>query len=404
MRIPSRTDKKTMQRKRMRGRSLSTGTPPLRPFASIEKERTRTCCLRSPSMMATLFSSSTSLRIIIGTLFIFVSLVLVSRHSSSFLRTWKSNNTTRNQTRITQTPLCLYPIVALITLDPAHCQGASVLYGSILRTVIAEKLTHRSVCLNFMYVNASISVQTMLRWEEQDSPSANLIECHGLMNEQMKKIVPISWYPIPKLIPPRWSTPMLQRWAISMSQIHIWAFDRFERIFILDVDVVVLRELTKIVDETPLIYDIAAGINGWLGCYDRSQLNGGVLLIKGSRYLHTVALQLLEDPKASCESHRWVLAHQELLNCLCGFSEIRSQRPEFKCLLLPIYNHVFTRSYNCTDIRVRPLRLIHFAGDKKPWQVQTNQTTERDQLFWWCLRDAMSKTIDDLMRCEPFSL
>ena len=255
-----------------------------------------------------------------------------------------------------------------------------------------------------MYVNASISVQTMHRWEERVNPFTTLTGCQELMNKEMEEIVPITWYAISKLFLPHWSNQGAARWAIAMNKIHVWAFDRFERIFILNVDVLVLHELTKIIDETPSIYDIAAGIDGWLGCNDRSRLNGGALLIKGSRYLHSVALQLLEDPKASCESHRWALAEQELLNCLCGFLGGHPLRPEFRCLLLSVHNHVFPRGYNCPDAQVRPLRLIHFAGDKKPWHVEANLTKERDQLFWWCLRDAMSKTITDLMRCEPFSL
>ena len=109
-----------------------------------------------------------------------------------------------------------------------------------------------------------------------------------------------------------------------MNQVQIWAFDRFERIFILDVDILVLRELTKIIDETPLIYDIVGGTSGRSGCNGRSQLNGGTVLIKGSRYLHSVALQMLDDPKASCQSHRWASAEQELLNCLCGIHTVDS--------------------------------------------------------------------------------
>ena len=324
--------------------------------------------------------------------------------SHSPILNWKPTNASLNQTQTTEKPHCIHPIVALVTPDASHCEGASVLYGSIIRTVIAERLPHRSVCVNFMYIDASISLETMFRWEEQVNPFTNFTGCRELMNEQMKVVVPISWYAIAKLIPPHWSNQGAERWSTAMNKIHVWAFDRFERFFVLDVDILVLRELTKIIDETPLIYDIAAGIDGWSGCNDRSRLNGGALLIKGSRYLHSVALQMLDDPKASCESQGWALAEQELLNCLCGFLGEHPQRPEFKCALLPMYDHVFPRGYNCLDARVRPLRLIHFAGDTKPWHVQTNQTKERDLLFWWCLKDAMLKTVVDLMRCEPFSL
>jgi hypothetical protein len=244
----------------------------------------------------------------------------------------------------------------------------------------------------------------MYRREDKVNPSANITGCRQLINEEMNAFVPVASFAIQKLILSERAAPYEARWIVPMNKIYLWTFDRFEQIFVLDVDILVLRELTKIIDETTLIYDIAGGINGWNNCNHRSGINGGTLFIKGSRYLHSVALQMIDDRKQSCQSQRWLFAHQERLNCLCGFLGEHPQRPEFKCLLLPMYDHVFPRGYNCLDARVRPLRMIHLARDTKPWQVQPNQRKEREQLFWWCIKKAMSKTVTDLMRYEPFSL
>jgi lipopolysaccharide biosynthesis glycosyltransferase len=311
---------------------------------------------------------------------------------------------------------CIYPVVALITPELHNCQGALVLYGSIVRTVIAEKLVHKSICVNFMYINTSMSLTTMKRWERKQNPYANTTECSKLVNEKLNDLVPVNWYAVCKLNPPAWSVPAFSHWFIALNKIHLWAFHLFERVFILDVDIIVLRELTKIMDEIPMTYDITGGIDGWYGCDDRSRINGGAILIKGSAYLHSAALQMLQHKNASCVSQRWNESEQELLNCLCGFVGGHPQRPEFQCHLLPMYDHIFPKNYKCLDARTRPLRMIHFAGPEKPWNTLAYNTTDKDKLFWWCIKDVMSSsplikstnnresTINALIGCKPFSL
>ena len=174
----------------------------------------------------------------------------------------------------------------------------------------------------------------MYRWEEKVNPYSNLSGCRELINPKMNAFVPVFWYPIAKLILPPWAKPDRIEWIAAMKKLHVWAFDRFERTFYLDLDIVVLRELTKIFDETPLIYDIVGGMDGWFGCHDRYTINGGAILIKGTRYFHHIAMRMVEDRNTTCGSRRWQLTDQELLNCSCGFGGSRPHRPEFRCSLL----------------------------------------------------------------------
>lgn len=299
---------------------------------------------------------------------------------------------------------CLYPISTLVTPSDSYCDGASGLYGSIVRTVIGETVSPGSVCVHFMYVDQNISVEEMYRWEEKVNPYSNINGCRELINEKMNALVPVSWYPIPTLILPPWAKPDRSEWIAAINKIHVWAFDRFERTFFLDLDIVVLRQLTKIFDETPLIYDIVGGMDGWLGCNDRYSINGGAILIKGTRYFHHIAMQMIEDRNTTCSSRRWAQGDQELLNCICGLQGSRRHRPEFQCSLLPVYNHIIPSGYKCHDATARPWRLVHFVGVSKPWERDVDRTKGPERAFWWCIKDAMSKTIDDLMRCEPFSL
>lgn len=299
----------------------------------------------------------------------------------------------KNQTYVTGRPLenqCKYPIVALITDDVYHCWGALVLYGSVVRSVITEQVPPTSVCMNFMYINESMSLITMKKWGKKANPFHHNVHCRNLLNFELNSIVPLNWYPISKLTLPQWMALDVARWSTVMNKINLWAFDIFDRIFILDIDIVILREVTKIMDETPMIYDIAGGIDGWYGCDDRSKLNGGVVLIKGGAYVHAVALQMLNDKKSSCLSGRWGEGEQELLNCICGFMGRYPQRPEFRCQLLPVFDHAFPRSYKCPDAAARPLRMVHFAGGDKPWHKVANETKEPDRLYWWCIKEAMS--------------
>ena len=255
-----------------------------------------------------------------------------------------------------------------------------------------------------MYVDQNISIQQMYRWQSKVNPYSNINGCRELINEKMNALVPVSWYPIPKLIPPPWSKLYRTEWIAAISKIHVWAFDRFERTFFLDLDIVVLREVTKIFDETPLIYDIVGGMDGWLGCHDRYSINGGAILIKGTRYFHHIAIQMVEDRNTTCSSRHWAEGDQELLNCICGLVGSRTHRPELRCSLLPVYNHIAPYGYKCHDAKARPFRLVHFIGVPKPWERNVDRTKGPERAFWWCIKDAMSKTIDDLMRCEPFSL
>ena len=104
----------------------------------------------------------------------------------------------------------------------------------------------------------------MYRGEEKVNPSANITGRRQWINEEMNAFVPVSWFAIQKLILFKRAAPYEASRSIAMNQVHI-----------LDVDILVLRELTKIIDEMPLMYDIAGGINACHGCSGRARMNGG---------------------------------------------------------------------------------------------------------------------------------
>lgn len=367
-------------------------TKPLNNYSSCRRtSRLRRCCETTILLFLT---------VIVVQVFSITSPIPFPR---GFFPSWRSNNTNLSETRTVTTQTCIYPTVTLITPDISRCNGASGLYGSIVRTVIAELVPPGSVCVNFMYIDKHISVETMYRWEAKSNLFAHINGCRELINEKMNALVPVSWYPLANLSLPPWTAPNRLDWIIAMNKLQLSAFDRFERFFMLDLDIVILRELTKIFDETPLSYDVVGGMDGWGGCRDRYGINSGAVLMKGSRYFHSAAMQMLEDQNASCQTGRWGLVDQEVLNCMCGLAGKRAYRPEFKCSLLPVYSHIAPYGYKCRDARVRPLRLVHFVGVSKPWQGEVDRTKGPERAFWWCIKYAMSKLIADLMLCEPFS-
>lgn len=182
----------------------------------------------------------------------------------------------------------------------------------------------------------------------------------------------------------------LKTWLAALNKVHSWAFDVYPRILIMDADSIVLTDLHLIFDETPFEYTVSGAPDQFNNCGDRSRLNGGLILLRPSRYFHISVAEVLHDAGGSCMSGKWQQSEQELLNCVCGTAGPgRGSRPEFACNIMPLYNSVWPRNYGCSAANVLPMRTIHFTAATKPWLVKEGRHDERfDYGFWRCVRDA----------------
>jgi hypothetical protein len=302
-------------------------------------------------------------------------------------------------------PGCIYPILIHVTPD-AHCTGALGLYGSIVRNVLTQpEALKGKVCVHLTYTDPELkTIEEMYQWTPRSNPFNHVKDC-ALIDEIpiYNKIVPIRWQALTPIEVPSFMETGLATWKTALNKVHSWGFDLYKRILILDADSVVIRDLDKIFDEIPSDVTVAAPADQFQNCHDRLKLNGGMVLLRPSRYFHIVATELLYDQGASCMSGKWQQSEQELLNCICGTVPGHDAlRPEFQCRVMPIYNSIWPKNYGCSDAQIVPWRSIHFTAAPKPWKVKEDDYEFRfDTAFWRCIRDLSRRDVTEgLAECD----
>jgi hypothetical protein len=306
---------------------------------------------------------------------------------------------------------CAYPILIHVTPD-VHCTGALALYGSITRNVLIQlEELQKKVCVHFTYVNTNLTtIEGMYQWTAQPNPFVHIADCAALdTSPKLNDVVPVRFQALPPLEKPK-NMKARPEWVAALNKVHSWGFDLYPQILILDADSILLTDLHKIFLEASTESTIAGAADQFQDCHDRSRLNGGMILLRPSRYFHIISAELLQDPGASCLSadHDWGQSEQELLNCICGYTyhDFHPFRPEFGCNIMPVYNSVWPKNYRCSDANILPMRSIHFADATKPWDISEDKLDLRvDTAFWKCVRDgARNGSVDALKACKALEL
>lgn len=266
------------------------------------------------------------------------------------------------------------------------CAGAIALYSSLVASVVRDnKLQPNDVCLIMFYIDNELTEDDMHKWIERDNPYTDNANCAMLNSiKSFNNIVPVYWYAISYVPTPSFMQPQHPRWAIAMNKIHIWSFNLYPRVFVVDLDVLIIQQIETIFTETPIQYDIAGSSDQFSDCVDRQRINGGSILFKPSLYLHSASIDMLYSEKGSCYSHVYDQSEQELINCLCGYMGDRPFRSDIHCTTLPIYMSVWpwTIEWECRDAYITQFRTIHYAR-YKPWD-HINETQWEFQL-WSCI-------------------
>lgn len=299
---------------------------------------------------------------------------------------------------------CEYPILIHVTPD-VHCTGALALYGSIVRNVLQQPALQGKTCVHFTYVDPELqTIHSMYRWPARPNPFTEVPDCAALdSTPALNAIVPVRFQALIQIEKPAIMEASMATWLTALNKVHSWGFDVYPRILLLDADSMILTDLDLIFDETPELYTVAGAADQWYNCRDRNRINGGMILLRPSRYFHITALERLYDPSASCKSGKWAQSEQELLNCMCGtVGEDRGAPTEFACSVMPLYNSIWPRNYGCSAANVLPMRSIHFAAVPKPWKIDEERLDERfDYGFWKCVRDgARAEDLDGLTGCD----
>ncbi|QUC19149.1 uncharacterized protein UV8b_03390 [Ustilaginoidea virens] len=310
--------------------------------------------------------------------------------------------------RAARVPGCLYPLLIHVTPD-AHCTGALAAYASIVRNVLAqpEALRNRT-CVHVTYIDANLTtVEDMYRWRARPNPFAHLPDCAALDGPELNKVVPLRFQALAAIEKPEFMETR-PTWLAALNKVHSWGFDLYPRVLIVDADSIIVRDLDRIFADADPRATIVGAPDQYGNCHDRSRLNGGMILLRPSRYFHISAAELLYDKHASCFSGRWDQSEQELLNCICGYlyDGYRPLRPEFQCSIMPLYNSVWPKNYGCSGARVVPVRSIHFTPAPKPWDIHEADFDARpDTRLWKCIRDAArSDGVDQLRSCKTLTL
>lgn len=300
---------------------------------------------------------------------------------------------------------CKYPIVIHVTPD-LHCTGAFALYGSIVRNVLLQpEALQNKTCVHFTYVDPTLkTIEAMYKWPARPNPFTNVKDCAALdTTPALNNIVPVRFQALVPIEKPAIMEAGLQTWLAALNKVYSWAFDLYPRILILDADSIVITDLHRIFLDSPLEYTISGAPDQFWNCGDRSRLNGGMILLKPSRYFHITVSELLYDKNGSCVSGKWEQSEQELLNCVCGTNgPVRGSRSEFHCEIMPLFNSVWPKNYGCSAANVVPIRSIHFTAATKPWLVKEGRHDERfDYGFWRCVRDATrAGELEGLKKCQ----
>lgn len=308
-------------------------------------------------------------------------------------------------------PHCEFPVLIHVTPDE-HCTGALALYGSIVRNVLLqpEQLKGKT-CVHFTFVDPELSsISEMYKWETRANPYTSVEDCKALDADTAKEynaIVPVRWQALPPIEQPALMRDARPNWLAALNKVHSWAFDLYPRILLLDADSILITELAQIFLESDPYVTIAGGVDQYPSCHSRSRINGGMILLRPSRYFHVAALELLHDPHASCLTGKWGQSEQELLNCICGYgyvdkAAIYPLRAEFRCEIMKVGNSVWPRNYGCSDVVVQGMRSLHFTASPKPWKVEEELMDKRfDTKYWKCLRDSARKgDVDSVQKCS----
>lgn len=292
---------------------------------------------------------------------------------------------------------CAYPVLIHVTPDN-HCTGALTLYASIVRNVLLQpKKLQNKTCVYFTFVDQALGIEDMYLWKPRENPFEHVADCKAISDKQLENwrdIVPFQWQGLAPIEVPSLMRAGVPNWVHALNRIHSWAFDLYDRALYMDADSILVTDLALIFEEGDPRTTIYGGADQYWSCHDRGRLNGGLILLRPSRYFHVVALELLHDPTASCLTGKWQQSEQELLNCICGYTysdrvALTPARPEFACGIMPMWNSVWPRNYPCSDANVKEIRSIHFTASKKPWNVPEGLLAARfDTGYWGCVRNA----------------
>jgi len=112
-----------------------------------------------------------------------------------------------------------------------------------------------------------------------------------------KKLVPVRWQEVSEAKLPSFMEAAFPRWVVALNKVQSLGFDLYPRILILilDTDSVIITDLHRIFEEGPTEVTIAAAADQYWTCLHRTRLNTGIVLLRASRYFHTVAIELLYE-------------------------------------------------------------------------------------------------------------
>lgn len=151
--------------------------------------------------------------------------------------------------------------------------------------------------------------------------------------------------------------------GVTFTKINCWLLEKYSKCVFLDADIVVLQNIDDLFERDELS---AASDAGWPDCF-----NSGVFVYKPSKETFRKLLQFASQQDSSFDG-----GDQGLLNAF--FSDWRSSNISRH---LPFTYNVTSNTFYSyvpavTQFR-NDIRVVHFAGALKPWQLTYNPQTEQ---------------------------
>src|SRR6202022_2942108 len=113
-------------------------------------------------------------------------------------------------------------------------------------------------------------------------------------------IIPIYFIPVAPLVLPSFVEVPSSNWLYSFLKIHTFGlYQHYSRILFLDLDALLIHSLPEIFNDAGNDITLTGVADQWDGCWRRNVFNGGLIVIRPSAYLYTVAMQMIEYPESS---------------------------------------------------------------------------------------------------------
>ena len=175
-------------------------------------------------------------------------------------------------------------------------------------------------------------------------------------------------------------------WLTSLSRLHMFGFEEFDKLLFLDSDIIVVANIDELFSRPTL----AAGAHHYPIRADRASINAGVLLFSPDRELFRRMVEEMLPLPSPLPPHDWSLSDQELMIALYSDEEPARRWREAHGIPAAGEWHQLDYRYNAIvglnscqidDWDAARAKVLHYTCGPKPWTTGARESLP-DRLWW----------------------